>query len=657
MKKLTLSLLASILMLALCMGGALAQETPDLKDDFYASVNAQWLAETEIPADSVVVDSFSELGDKVSQVLKADFEAMLNGTMPVDESLTDFIELYRMLLDYDTRDALGAEPLKPYMERIESLESLQDYAGQWLDLHADGFSGPFVLSVSADMGDASHNALYLSMPSAFLNAKEYYADENMRTALQGLYGQMAANLLMLAGKTQEEAQQIAADAIAFDELLSAYFPSATAASDFASNYNPRSIEEVDALLAPFDLAGSLQTMMDEVPQTIVVMHPDYVNAFSSLVNEETFPQMRSWLLVRMVCNSAPYLSDAMRTEASAFGRALIGQAEATPKEDSAYTLASMVFGEPIGIYYGKTYFGDKARADVTSMVNAFVSVYRNRLANNEWLSEETREMAIRKLDTMTINVGYPDQAHPHYATLHTVPTSEGGTTLGNIIAFTHSSFEYVLSHFADPVDRSEWPLSAHTVNAMYAPTSNSINFPAAILQAPYYSTEQSISANYGGIGAVIAHEISHAFDPNGSKFDENGSLANWWTQEDLETFSALSQAMVEEFDGLSCDGATVNGLLTVTENVADAGGLSCSLEALKQEEGADLEAFFTNWATIWRSKSTPEYAAMAATMDVHAPSKLRANIQLQNIDEFYTTFGITEGDGMYRAPEDRVSIW
>ena len=202
------------LMLALCMGGALAQETPDLKDDFYASVNAQWLAETEIPADSVVVDSFSELGDKVSQVLKADFEAMLNGTMPVDESLTDFIELYRMLLDYDTRDALGAEPLKPYMERIESLESLQDYAGQWLDLHADGFSGPFVLSVSADMGDASHNALYLSMPSAFLNAKEYYADENMRTALQGLYGQMAANLLMLAGKTQEEAQQIAADAIA-----------------------------------------------------------------------------------------------------------------------------------------------------------------------------------------------------------------------------------------------------------------------------------------------------------------------------------------------------------------------------------------------------------------------------------------------------------
>ena len=238
-----------------------------------------------------------------------------------------------------------------------------------------------------------------------------------------------------------------------------------------------------------------------------------------------------------------------------------------------------------------------------------------------------------------------------------MPTSEGGTTLGNIIAFTHSSFEYVLSHFADPVDRSEWPLSAHTVNAMYAPTSNSINFPAAILQAPYYSTEQSISANYGGIGAVIAHEISHAFDPNGSKFDENGSLANWWTQEDLETFSALSQAMVEEFDGLSCDGATVNGLLTVTENVADAGGLSCSLEALKQEEGADLEAFFTNWATIWRSKSTPEYAAMAATMDVHAPSKLRANIQLQNIDEFYTTFGITEGDGMYRAPEDRVSIW
>ena len=181
---------------------------------------------------------------------------------------------------------------------------------------------------------------------------------------------------------------------------------------------------------------------------------------------------------------------------------------------------------------------------------------------------------------------------------------------------------------------------------------------AAILQEPFYSQEQSVSANYGGIGAVIAHEISHAFDPNGSKFDENGSLANWWTEEDLAKFEELSQAMIEQFDGLSFAGGTVNGALTVTENVADAGGLSCALEALKQAEAEpDLADFFISWARIWRQKSTEEYENMMLVMDVHAPNKLRANIQPQNLEDFFVTFGIEEGDGMYRAPEDRVSIW
>lgn len=193
---------------------------------------------------------------------------------------------------------------------------------------------------------------------------------------------------------------------------------------------------------------------------------------------------------------------------------------------------------------------------------------------------------------------------------------------------------------------------------MYTLLSNSINFPAAILQEPFYSQDQSVSANYGAIGAIIAHEISHAFDPDGAKFDENGSLADWWTEEDLATFEALSQDMIEEFDGLDSLGGKVNGTLTVSENVADAGGLSCALEALKKvEEDPDLEEFFFGWARTWRQKMIPAYAAQLLTLDVHAPNKLRANIQLQNMDDFFTTFGIEEGDGMYRAPEDRVSIW
>lgn len=363
------------------------------------------------------------------------------------------------------------------------------------------------------------------------------------------------------------------------------------------------------------------------------------------------------MLVQTVNGLAPYLSDAFRVESGSFSRMLSGVSEPTAQERSAYYLASGTFSEVVGVYYGKTYFGEQARQDVADMVRSLVEVYKDRLAANDWLSDETRETAIRKLECMSINVGYPDAPRAIYEALRTVPASEGGTLVGNAMAFTRLSKEDNYAEWNQPVDRTLWPLSADTVNAMYSPMSNSINFPAAILQAPFYSTEQSASQNYGGIGAVIAHEISHAFDPNGAKFDEMGSLASWWTEEDYARFEALSQAMIDEFDGLPYAGGTVNGVQTAAENVADAGGLACALEAAKRHEDADLAAFFTNWAVIWRQKATPEYEALLLMLDVHGPSKLRANIQLQNMDDFYTTFGIEEGDGMYRAPEDRVVIW
>ena len=550
------NVLCLVMALMMAVSVCLAEETPSLKDDFYAVVNAEWLEQTEIPSDAPEVSVFSELGDQVQEVLKADFQAMLDGEKAVPEELTDFIELYRLAADYETRNALGAEPLKPYLERIEALDGMDALRENLADLMMAGMPLPFGVTVMADMADASVNALYMGPCALFLSVKDYYLDDATRTTLQGVYGQMSKNLLVMAGKTEEEAEEIVSQALAFDESLAAYSRTAEERSDATVSYNPQPLAQLDEQVENFDLTALLGDLMKEVPETVIVTDPAYFEALDELV------------------------------------------------------------------------------------------------------SDETREMAIRKLDHMSIHVGYPDEARPMYALLKTVPASEGGTLVDNMMAYTRASAEYVLGLCGQPVDRSEWPLSANTVNAMYTLTNNSINFPAAILQEPFYSLEQSASANYGAIGAVIAHEISHAFDPNGSKFDENGSLANWWTKEDLAKFEELSQAMIEEFDGLPFAGGTVNGTLTVTENVADAGGLSCALEALKQtEDEPDLEAFFTSWARAWRNKATEAYMNLNLTMDVHAPSKLRANIQLQNLDDFFTTFGIEEGDGMYRAPEDRVSIW
>ena len=647
-----------VLALAMLAFAALAEQAPDLKDDFYEAINAEWLAEAEIHSDASTVNAFSQLADDVQETLMADFQAMLSGEKDVPEELTDFIEFYRLAADYETRGALGAEPLMPYLERIESIESLEAFRSEWPKLIAEALPVPLGLGVMADMGDASVNALYMAHPGLFFSVKDYYLDDATCAAMQDLFKEMSVNLLVMAGKTEEEAHKIASGALAFDERIAAYALTAEESSDVTASYNPVSLAELDAQVEVLDLAAGLEVLMDEVPETVILTEPEYFAALDEVICEETFSEMKDWMIVNTVNALAVYLDMDFRVEAGAFGRAISGIAEPVPPEEAAYNLTTDTFSEVVGIYYGRTYFGEEARDDVRTMVEAFVEVYKERLADNDWLSEQTREMAIRKLETMSVNVGYPDEANPVYALFKTIPASEGGTLLENAMAFSVASIEYNLGQCGKSVDRGEWPLSANTVNAMYSPLNNSINFPAAILQAPFYSPEQSTSANYGGIGAVIAHEISHAFDPNGSKFDENGSLSNWWTEEDLARFEELSQAMIEEFDGLDYAGGKVNGALTVSENVADAGGLSCALEALKKAEAEpDLAEFFTGWARIWREKSTPEYAAMLLTLDEHAPNKLRANIQLQNMDDFFTTFGIEEGDGMYRAPEDRVSIW
>ena len=288
------------------------------------------------------------------------------------------------------------------------------------------------------------------------------------------------------------------------------------------------------------------------------------------------------------------------------------------------------------------------------MVAKMVAVYKHRLENNDWLSAATREQAIVKLNNLGVQVGYPDKLAPLYKRF---VVDEKESLLTNDARFIRIAIEDNFSRWGKKVDRTEWEMAASTVNAYYNPSFNIIVFPAAILQAPFYSLDQSASANYGGIGAVIAHEISHAFDNNGAKFDEWGNMKNWWTDADKKHFDTLAQDMVREFDGLTTRAGKVNGKLVVSENIADAGGLSCALEAAKETPNANLRDFFINWARIWCVKSSLEREKLLLAIDVHAPQELRANIQPRNLADFYTTFNVQPGDGMYMKPEDRVNIW
>ncbi|MDV7718357.1 M13 family peptidase [Pediococcus ethanolidurans] len=633
-----------------------------LRNDFYDAINGEWIKKAEIPSDHSSTGGFMDLVDDVDEKLMGDFADMKAGKLTNDDPLiTEFLKFYDVAANFEKRDQDGATPLKPFLEKVEAISSFEDLNKQFKDWILTGFPVPFDIGVEPDLksqGKTKLNVLWAEGGSLILPDKTYYDKDNQAgPQLLAVFTQMAEKLLTMVGKSEDEAKQIVADAKKFDASMAPFKKNSEEMSDVAKLYNPIEFSEFVKELGEFKVGDAISDLLGETPKQVIVTEPKFFENFTKVVNEETFPDFKNWLIVNTVTQLAGYLSEEFRQVSGTYHRALSGQKEAMKQQKSAFYLARRTFSQVVGDYYGKKYFGEKAKQDVHDMVVAMTGVYKQRLQNNTWLSKATREKAVVKLSAMDIHVGYPDKMEEVYKRLQTTAVEDGGTLLGNVQTFAKIFTEDQLSKYNKPVDKEKWEMSADTVNAYYSPEGNLICFPAAILQAPFYSLKQSASENYGGIGAVMAHEISHAFDPNGALFDENGSLHNWWTETDMKEFKKRSQAMIEEFDGLPFADGKVNGKLVVTENVADDGGLSCALEAAKHTDDPDLKAFFVNWARVWRSKATKEYEQLLLSIDVHAPAKLRANVQVKNFDEFYETFGVQPGDGMYLKPEKRVQIW
>lgn len=588
-----------------------------------------------------------------------DFDAMVAGkTTPNDPQLAEFIKFYQLTKDFEKRDQDGAKPLRPYLKQIDSLTDLADLQQRMPDWIYDGLPLPFSLDVDADMKNTKVNALFAQAPNTILPDKTYYDEGNQQgPKLLAVYGQMMLQLLQLAGESAAKAQQIVDDTLKFDRLIVPWVKSAEEAADYSKMYNPRPFKEFVNNSRYLDLAAITYSVINGNPELVILPEPAYFDHFNDVVNPDNFTMMKNWMKAKLVQRLSGYLSDEMRTVGTTYSRTLSGQAQPRSQAKSAYYLAAGAFDQVVGLYYGHKYFGETAKADVHHMVEKMIAVYKRRLQANTWLSADTRAKAIVKLDNLGIQVGYPDKLEAVYTKYKTLPAADGGNVLSNVLCFGRIARQDMFAKWGQATDRTRWEMSADTVNAYYHPFMNIIVFPAAILQAPFYSLDQSSSANYGGIGAVIAHEISHAFDNNGALFDEFGNLHNWWTDDDSAHFKELAQAMIAEFDGLDFAGAKVNGTLTVSENIADAGGLSCAEEAAKGEADVDLAAFFTNWAMVWRMKATKQYMQLLLSIDVHAPAKLRANVQPKNLDDFYATFDIQPTDPMYLAPDKRVKIW
>lgn len=627
-----------------------------IKDDLYEAVNGEWLKTAKIPDDKPATGGFNDLVDEIDKQLMDDFDAYAEGKEKSEDSrFNEMIKLYRLAKKFDWRKKVGPQPLKRMLASVENLNSYEDYQSQWKNWILAGMPSPISFDIDADMKNATVYALFASSPSLILPDKSYYEAEKkaQHDQLLQLWSSMVEALMDKLGYSKEEAKKIIGDAIKFDALLAPNVKSAEEAADYSKMYNPQTVAELASATDQLDIAAIIKQLIGEEPEKVIVTEPEYFKALNKIL-QDNFELFKNWALIRVIRENASYLDDEMREINGRYGRALSGSKKPVSQRKFAFYLARDMFSQVAGDYYGKKYFGPQAKADVHHMVEQMIKVYKGRLTNNQWLSKDTRDKAILKLDKLGIQVGYPDKIPALYDQFK---VDEEESLIANLNQLTVTANKELFSRWNKPVDRMRWEMSAATVNAYYHPFKNIIVFPAAILQAPFYSLKQSSSQNYGGIGAVIAHEISHAFDNNGSLFDEFGNLNNWWTDEDSAHFKQLAQKMIDEFDGIPFAGQKVNGKLTVSENIADAGGLSCALEAAKTEADFNAQEFFINWATIWRMKATEQYMQLLLSIDVHAPQKLRANIQAENLDDFYTAFDIKPGDEMYRAPEDRVHIW
>nr|ABI26327.1 predicted metalloendopeptidase [Limosilactobacillus reuteri] len=627
-----------------------------IKDDLYEAVNGEWLKTAKIPDDKPATGGFNDLVDEIDKQLMDDFDAYAAGKEKSDDSrFNEMIKLYRLAKKFDWRKKVGPQPLKRMLASVENLNSYEDYQSQWKNWILAGMPSPISFDIDADMKNATVYALFASSPSLILPDKSYYEAEKkaQHDQLLQLWSSMVEALMDKLGYSKEEAKKIIDDAIKFHALLAPNVKSAEEAADYSKMYYPHTVAELAGATDQLDIAAIIKQLVGEEPEKVIVTEPEYFKALNKIL-QDNFELFKNWALIRVIRENASYLDDEMREINGRYGRALSGSKKPVSQRKFAFYLARDMFSQVAGDYYGKKYFGPQAKADVHHMVEQMIKVYKGRLTNNQWLSKDTRDKAILKLDKLGIQVGYPDKIPALYDQFK---VDEEESLIANLNQLIVTANKELFSRWNTPVDRMRWEMSAATVNAYYHPFKNIIVFPAAILQAPFYSLKQSSSQNYGGIGAVIAHEISHAFDNNGSLFDEFGNLNNWWTDEDSAHFKQLAQKMIDEFDGIPFAGQKVNGKLTVSENIADAGGLSCALEAAKTEADFNAQEFFINWATIWRMKATEQYMQLLLSIDVHAPQKLRANIQAENLDDFYTAFDIKPGDEMYRAPEDRVHIW
>jgi endothelin-converting enzyme/putative endopeptidase len=644
---------------------ALEGMDPDIRpqDDLFGHVNGRWLETAEIPGDKGSWGPFVQLADaaeaQVRTIIEELAERVVAGEQDLGADAMRIACLYASFMDEQAVESRGYEPMRPLLDAVESLRDVRDLSAFIGEFEQMGGSGPFGVYVDVDAKDSDRSLVNLIQGGTGLPDESYYRDEKFADIRE----KYVAFLTRVFGLIEHaEPAAAATTVLAVETRLAQGHWERAETRDVQKTYNLTTVEELHALCPAFDweafirnLGGS-ETSISET----CVRQPSYLSHLSSALEEIPIEDWRTWLLARVVRACAPYLSaEFVEANFDFYARTLSGTPQLRERWKRGVALVEGSIGEALGREYVARHFPPASKAMMEELVGNLLAAYRQSITALEWMSEETKQRAFDKLDLFRSKIGYPDTFRD-YGSLEFVPDD----LLGNVAAANAFETRRQLAKIGAPVDRTEWLMLPQTVNAYYRPGMNEICFPAAILQKPFFSPDAETAENYGGIGAVIGHEIGHGFDDQGAQYDGAGNLHDWWTPDDKAAFEQKSKALIEQYDGFSprnLPGEHVNGALTVGENIGDLGGLAIALSAYSIAAGGevgleDAKSLFFNWAFCWRTKRREELDRQYLTVDPHSPPEFRANI-VRNLDEFHAVFGTGEGDGLWLEPEARVRIW
>jgi predicted metalloendopeptidase len=634
------------------------------QDDLYRFVNGGWLDRTELPAERAFYAAYTELADKVDADLRAIIEDLAKGPPRRPGSAAQqIVDMYTSMIDVTRTDELGITPIRPQLDRIDAIRTTKEFASVSGALGAVSTTGPFNLSVAVDPASPTQLVLHMAQGGTLMGDRDYYiSGEPSVVEIRRQYLTFLETMFRLAGRSRaaEDARAVMALEI---EIAKAQW-SRQDSRDPVKTYNRMELMELPARFPGFDWnAWAAPQSLARAP-IVIVSQPSFFRTFASLMTTVPLETWKAWLYSRYLFAFASYLSQPfIDARFELFGRVLVGQQDPRPRWKRGVSMVSTYLGDAIGRLYAERHFPPRAKARMEKIVANLVEAYRTAIKDTPWMTPGTRARALAKLVLMERKIGYPDEWRRYNGL-----TIKPDDLVGNLQRGQKHENEYRMARIGQPAARGEWLMPAQAVNAYYAPAQNEIVFPAAILQPPFFFLSADDAVNYGAIGAVIGHEIGHAFDDRGRLYDANGLPSGWWTTKDDQMYRTLVLPLVEHYNSFSpLPGMRVNGSLTLSENIGDLGGLAIAFKAYKLSLGnqpspvidgfSGEERFFMGWAQLWRSKERDGFTRQTILTGQHAPARYRATGPLSHLDAFYSTFGVAPGDQLYKTPEQRVRIW